>query len=185
MTSLLTAFLKAIGELVTVSDTDAAAHRLPAVRTIVPMFPCHGGLAAVLAPLMCKSQAGVQELAKIRPLIRIIFNETNFEIAAKIPDGSSAVLIVKPSISGLYHLWQGRRITDVLSPFGAKQIMSPRTIAFGMSVLIELSAASSTARIIDKESIAVLNELLKDTHLSKEFGLLATQFFTSQPDPNK
>jgi hypothetical protein len=181
MTPLLTHFLRDIGEPVTVSDSAAAAHGIPALRTTLPMFPCYGGLAAVIVPSMCKGQAGVRELAKIRPLIRIIFNETNFEIAAKIPDGPGAVLIVKPSISGLYHVWQARRIPDVLSPFGAKQIMSPRTIAFGMSVLIELSAVSSAPRAIDKERIAVLNELWKDVQVSKEFGLMATQIFTSQP----
>jgi hypothetical protein len=129
MTPLLATFLQEVGDPITIDDEAAAANKLPPFRTSVPVLHCIGGFAAIVAPVMCKDSGSLDVLKALKPNVQIIFNETNFEINGETPPGSGAVLIVKPSIPGLYHVWQAREFPGLFSPFAAKQLMTAKKIS--------------------------------------------------------
>jgi hypothetical protein len=176
MTPLLQTFLRSIGKPLTIEDDTASKRGLPPFRTTIPVFQTNGGFAAVIAPAMCKDRAGIEKLREQTPTVRIIFNETNFEIAAPPPDGESVVLIVKPSIPGLYHVWQVRGIQGVNSPFSAKQIMSPRAIAFGISLVLQIAAADLPVSPLAAERLAAIATLCQEEP-AKELGMIAAPLY--------
>jgi hypothetical protein len=177
MTPLVETFLRDIGEPIALPDEACTARGLPPFRTTIPVFHCVGGFAAVLSPAMCRSPEGLEQLRALPATVRIIFNETNFEIASGVPQGGSAVLIIKPSIPGLYHVWQARGLPGLFSPFGAKQVMTARTIAFGISMLIQLATVDQPARALSQERLNVIAKLCRGDP-RKDFGIVAAQVYS-------
>jgi hypothetical protein len=181
MTPLMQAFLREIGEPLAVPSKVAAACKLPPLRTPVPTFHCQGGLAAVLSPAMCEGSDGVAALQAQTPTVRLIFNETNFEIAAQMPPGPGAVLVVKPSLPGLYHVWLTRGLAGVFSPFAPRQLMCARSIAFGVAMLMQLAAVEHSPRPPSADRLAVISELCRQTPVGKDMGILAPQVYDDRP----
>jgi hypothetical protein len=176
MTPLMRAFMEDIGEPMLITDAAADAHALPRLRTAVPVFPCFGGFAAVLSPAMLKSDNVVADFAKIKGSIRLIFNETNFEMTGSETHGEEAVLIVKPSIEGLYFVWQAQEIAGISSPFSTKQTLSASVLAFYLSMLVEQTVLADVAVDIPAKRKEVIEELCSGP-VVRELGPIASGAF--------
>jgi hypothetical protein len=178
MTPLMRLFLRRIGEPMQISDTAAATHKLPPFNTNIPTFSCMGGFAAVLCPALIRATDPLEQFSRIESSIRIIFNETNFEIIEQFPGDNISVLIVKPSINGLYYVWQAKSRSGIVSPFGAKQMLSAKALAFNLSMLIEMTAPSRTLPNMEKTRKNLIAELC-ERPVVQEFGPTASGAFAS------
>ena len=148
MTQLLQQFMREIAEPMAISDEAAQSHKLPELRTTVPMIVSADCFGAVLCPAMAKEESGARQIAEManNTPIRIIFDETGFEVLPKdVPAGKQFVLIVKPSLRGLYHVWQISSIDGIMSPFSSQQTLTAQAIGFNISLLLELCTAVRSA----------------------------------------
>ena len=128
MTPLLLKFFREIGEPMTI-DTGV----VPALRSTVPVIPCCQSLVAFFTPAMGKTEEDAKKLYDIgeQASMKIIFNETDFELRYQnLEHPKQHVLIIRPTLSGLYYVRQAQCPTDILSPFPAEQLMSAKTLAF-------------------------------------------------------
>jgi hypothetical protein len=179
MTPLLETFLREIGDPIAIPDSAAAAHGLPSFRTTVPVFHCLDGFAAVIAPAMCKGPDAKAQIKALSPTVTIIFNETNFEIAAQVAPRECSVLIVKPSIPGLYHVWQGRNLPGIFSPFGQRQLLTARNVAFGIAMILQLAGIGKPASATPQERVAIIANLCRATEPKREFGMMAPHIYAT------
>ena len=183
MTQLLQQFMREIAEPMAISAEAAQSHKLPELRTTVPMIVSADCFGAVLCPAMAKEESGARQIAEManNTPIRIIFDETGFEVLPKdVPAGKQFVLIVKPSLRGLYHVWQISSIDGIMSPFSSQQTLTAQAIGFNISLLLELCTAvrSATAtRDITEGRRQLIAELCKSPCVA-ELGALAVTAFT-------
>jgi hypothetical protein len=180
MTPLIAEIMREIGDPLEIGDAAASARGIPPLRTSVPAFPCFGGVAAVLSPAMCKDASGAKQLDGMSPLVELIFSEANFELVAELPEGESAVLVIKPLENALYQVWQVRG-PPVLSPFGARQVMSARAIAFGIAMIIQMSLFEHPGRSIARERAMVIAGLCR-SEAQRELGVLAAQVYVDRSE---
>lgn len=176
MTPLIETFLREIGDSLVIPDEVAAARGLPSCRTAVPAFHGVGGFACILSPAMCRDVQGLTKLREQKPTVSIIFNETNFEIHGQLPPGESAVLIVKPSIPGLYYVKQVRGLQGVLSPFGCKQMLTPSMLAFGIAMLLHLATVDRPIVSRAEQRQAVIAGFCHG-EVDTGFGMMAAQVY--------
>jgi hypothetical protein len=130
-----------------------------------------------MSPALCQGGA-IDALQKIAGRIRIIFNETDFEINTKFEGADHYVLIVKPAVNGLYFVWQASHLPDEISPFAAKQLLSARTMAFYMTIVLESAIARRRTANLERQRRDLIAELCPGL-ASKEFGPLASEVFTA------
>jgi hypothetical protein len=178
MTPLMEQFLKKIAEPIQISDEAAADRRLPAFKSSVPVIPCGDGFAAIISPAMCKDGAG-EWLRSQRGTIRIFFDEADFEVKHAITPGPGWVLIIKPAVNGLYYVWQVHDGSSVISPFASKQLLSAKTIAFYIALVLDLAQSDGkSADAVQKERKGLIADLCSETH-SQYLGPLSIDAFSS------
>jgi hypothetical protein len=173
MTPLMRDFLRKIGEPMQIAQVAGAD-----LAGAVPVFPCLGGFAAVLSPALLRGPDQVAKFGEIESCVRVVFNETNFEIVEEMSDENVAVLIVKPSINGLYFVWQAKAIPGIVSPFGAKQVLSAKALAFNIAMIIELTATGRGIPSAEQARRGIIAELCQQP-VVKELAPTATGEFTT------
>ncbi|KAH0791718.1 hypothetical protein GPJ56_004404 [Histomonas meleagridis] len=138
VSQLLQQFMREISEPMVVSDTAAKDHKLPPLRTTVPIIPSSNSVSALVCPSMAKAEDGAKTIFNMarESVIHIIFNETDFDlkISKDYLKSDQMVLIIKPTLNGLYHVKKLSNFKDMLTPFGEQQTMTAEGIAFGLSI---------------------------------------------------
>jgi hypothetical protein len=174
MSAAMAQFLADIGEPMEISDSAAQKRGLPNFRQKVPAFPCFDGFAIVLSPAMCTGS--VDDFEKLTPPVRIVFNETDFDVNEKVQDGAQFVIVVRPAVGGRYFVRQVAVIPGRISPFAASQLLSANTIAFYVAMLIDMAIASRSVAGIEAKRAEIIGELCKG-EAAMEFGPLASEVF--------
>lgn len=183
MTSHLQTFMREIAEPMAIDQEAAKSHGLPELRTTVPMIVSADSFGAVLCPAMAKEESGAREIAAMADTcaIRIIFNETGFEVLpSDVATGSQFVLIVKPTLKGLYHVWQISTIENIISPFGDEQTLTAQAIGFNISLLLELATSTRPATVTQdlvQQRCMLISELCKSP-VVPDLGAMAVTSFT-------
>lgn len=185
MTPLFKKFLQQIGTSYSVNDTSAVSHNIPELRTSVPMIPLTHALAALLTPSMAKTEDGAAMIASIQSVIHIIFNETNFELNTQKMNLTNEcfMLVIKPTMNGLYHVKQITKMKEFISPFGDEQTLTPETISFNISLIIQLASSCTEKRMTSKGVIKQRKKIISEL-CSKpgpaELGPLASCIFSKK-----
>ncbi|EAX89491.1 hypothetical protein TVAG_324700 [Trichomonas vaginalis G3] len=107
MTPLLLSFLKEIGEPIELSAEASEFYKLPAVNTTVPTVPFLTAFATFFTPGMGATphdSEKIHNLQKDAP-IKIIFNESGFELNIPKDDKASSFLIVVKPLLEAYNFF--------------------------------------------------------------------------------
>ena len=141
MTPLLLSFLKEIGEPIELSAEASEFYKLPAVNTTVPTVPFLTAFATFFTPGMGATphdSEKIHNLQKDAP-IKIIFNESGFELNIPKDDkASSFLIVVKPLFSGLYQVDIVNSPPDILSPFTYTQVLNAKSLSINLTLALEL-----------------------------------------------
>jgi len=149
---LLQDFLRDIAEPMEVNDSAAAFHGLPPLRTVLPMLPVISSFAAFLAPSMAKDADGAEKIAKLRndSLIKIIFNETNFELRPQFEKSDKSItLIIKPTLKGLYYVTLAQKPNDIQIPFHTNQTLTASSIALQIALTLQLIMFGLSEKVLN------------------------------------
>jgi hypothetical protein len=159
MTPLMQAFLDNIGEPMIISENVAQARGLPSLKSAVPMFPSFGGFCAIFSPAMLSTQSSVEDFDRIKGHIRLVFNETNLDIIDTDSLEEEMVLVITPVLDELYFVRQKRMIEGRVSPFTNRQVLSAKTLAFYLSVIVEQAFIETATRDLCVRRKELLAEL--------------------------
>ena len=166
MTPLMLSFLKELGQPMQSSRQAAELYNLPETNTPIPVVPVITSFAAFLTPGMGKTEEDSRKIDELfkseRAPISIIFNESGFELnIEKDEKPETYVLVISPAFQpGLYSVSLVQSPNDYMSTFSQLQVMSPKSIAFHISVALE-NMLPSIHKIITPSISKKRNELIK------------------------
>ena len=138
MTPLMSKFLHEIAEPMQINEECAEASHLPKLRSSLPCIPLTRGHIAFISAALVKDEIESTKLKELESYVRIIFNETDFDLkieAEKKP--KDMLLIVRPKSHGLYHVTQIQVPADMYSTFADEQILTAKSLAFNITACIE------------------------------------------------
>ena len=138
MTPHMSKFLHEIAEPMTISDSIAEASGLPLLKSSVPCIPLVRGYIAYLSAALVKDESEALKLKDVESHVRIIFNETDYDIKLDCEKKPSyLLLVVRPKGDGLYHVTQVQVPPTIYSSFSNEQVLTANTIAFNIATCIE------------------------------------------------
>jgi len=185
MTPLLQTFLREIGEPI---DFELKED-FPKMRTTVPVITTLNSFTVVLTPAMGADEEArktIQDSAE-NSLIRIIFNESGFELnmkelneEAKEFSDRQTVLIIEPLGNSLYKVHQIHTYHEIVSPFGPVQTLSAKTLAFNLSIVMQMtnSLASKKAFVNSvKARKSAISDICPESNGLPEFGGIISEQF--------
>ncbi|KAH0789251.1 hypothetical protein GPJ56_006802 [Histomonas meleagridis] len=148
MTPLMLRFLKEIGEPFSIKKEDSELMNWPKLRSSIPSFPILGGFGVFISPALCDDSETFEKIKNLHAPIKVLFNETEFILNKELiekeflngsdSDHLNLILIVKPTLNGLYHVTQVKGINYPVSPFWEQQTMTPKTLLFSLALTMEL-----------------------------------------------
>jgi hypothetical protein len=138
MTPLMSKFLHEIAEPMSISDAVAEASGLPLLKSSVPCVPLARGYIAYISAALTKDESQASKLKEVEPLVKIIFNETDYDIKLECEKKPShLLLVIRPKGDGLYHVAQVQVPSSIYTSFSDEQVLTANTIAFNITTCIE------------------------------------------------
>ena len=163
MTPLLKAFMSGMGEPMQIRAESSKLRGLPVFNTTVPSIPFCNGWAILVSSAMLNDADPCKAIESLETPIKIIFNETNFEINHEFEESANeVVIIVKPCTEGLYHVSSANKVTYFQSPFAEKQTMCLNDLAFRIGLYVDMTTSSRKRDNVQRNKRSVISDLCKD-----------------------
>jgi hypothetical protein len=185
MTPLMLDFLRQIGEPMETSEKASELHNIPNTNTTIPCAPIFSSFVAFLTPGMGKTEEDATKIDEMygKAPFSIIFNESGFDLnIQKEEKPSSFIIVVTPTIRGLYSVTTVQAPSDISSPFSQQQIMDAKALGLHITVALESMISSLYKTLtppIAKKRGELIKELCSQDKVS-ELAALATGMFDEQ-----
>lgn len=177
MTPIMLNFLQKIGEPLDVPRKSSEKRGLPIFKSTVPAIPALLGYGIIVLPALSGDSESIKQIEELDSPIKIIFNETNFDLNYKCSlSEKSVVLVIKPNNLDLYNVKLIQGVTDGVTPFTCEQTLSISELSFYLSFCLQLTNSSYKIKNIVRERRNAFIDLTKSKTLM-QLGPLSSGVF--------
>ena len=170
--------MRQVSEPFLISEDASKTHHIPSINTPVPMIQGSYSVATLMSPSMGSTEKDAQNIYDFinTSSIIIIFNETDFElnINSDFIKENQVLLIIKPTLDGLYYVKEMDKLNSINIPFTKQQMISAQTIGFYISICLDgLISTKQEINDICTKRLDLINTLCKDPPI-QELSMIAT-----------